>query len=341
MAGAFVDGYQGETMSGQPLTPYLKVASTAKHYALNNVEDTRHSGSSNTTDANIRDYYTAQFSSLVENAHVSGIMTSYNAVNGTPSPANTYTANELLQRTYGFGGYTTSDCGAVGDIYSLGQPRLGPARLDHQHHRRHHHVDEHGDRAADQRRRPARRPIALRAGTDLNCTGGRIHAGQHPGRDQRGHPVRRGHRQRPGAPVHDPDADRRVRPGGKVAYTKITKSVDPEPGAPGAGREGRRQRPRAAQERQRRGLRPPLLPATPSKLNKVVIVGNLANTVTLGGYSGDPALQVNAVQGITAAVKAANPAASVTFDACGTSTTATAPAACSARPRPTSRPPTW
>jgi hypothetical protein len=63
----------------------------------------------------------------------------------------------------------------------------------------------------------------------------------------------------------------------------------------------------------------------------VVIVGNLAGTVTLGGYSGEPSLQVNAVQGITSAVKAANPNASVTFDACGTSTTATAPAACSAQ----------
>ena len=61
MAGAFVDGYQGETMSGQPMTPYLKVAATAKHFALNNNENNRHADSSNTTDANIRDYYTAQF----------------------------------------------------------------------------------------------------------------------------------------------------------------------------------------------------------------------------------------------------------------------------------------
>src|SRR5205807_7122417 len=118
MAGAFVKGYQGETMSGRPMTPYLKVAATAKHYALNDNENNRHADSANTTDANIRDYYTAQFGSLAENAHVAGIMTSYNAINGTPSPADTYTANELLQRTYGLNGYTTSDCGAVGDVYS-------------------------------------------------------------------------------------------------------------------------------------------------------------------------------------------------------------------------------
>ena len=44
MADAFVDGYQGETMSGQQMTPYLKVAATAKHFALNNVEDNRNVG---------------------------------------------------------------------------------------------------------------------------------------------------------------------------------------------------------------------------------------------------------------------------------------------------------
>jgi beta-glucosidase len=126
IAGAFVNGYQGQSMSGSSETGYLKVASTAKHYALNNVDNTRDRDSSNATDANIRDYYTAQFRDLIENAHVSGLMTSYNAVNGTPSPANTYTANELAQRTYGFGGYVTSDCGAVGDVYNSGAHNWAP-----------------------------------------------------------------------------------------------------------------------------------------------------------------------------------------------------------------------
>ena len=99
MAGAFVNGYQGETQTGQPTTPYLKVAATAKHYALNDEENNRHADSSDATEADIRDYYTAQFRSLVENAHVSGLMTSYNAINGTPSPADTYTADAVAQRT--------------------------------------------------------------------------------------------------------------------------------------------------------------------------------------------------------------------------------------------------
>src|SRR5919201_6656644 len=107
MAGAFVNGYQGETPSGRPMTPYLKVAATAKHYALNDVENNRHADSSDTTEANLRNYYTAQFRDLIQKAHVSGLMTSYNAINGTPAPADTYKANELEQRTFGFNGYTT------------------------------------------------------------------------------------------------------------------------------------------------------------------------------------------------------------------------------------------
>jgi beta-glucosidase len=99
MSDAYVDGYQGQTMSGRPMTAFLKVAATAKHYALNNVEDDRTSDSSDITDADIRDYYTAPFASLTRDAHVAGLMTSYNAINGTPSVADTYTTNELSQRT--------------------------------------------------------------------------------------------------------------------------------------------------------------------------------------------------------------------------------------------------
>ena len=57
------------------------------------------------SDADIRNYYTKQFSDLIQNDHVAGLMTSYNAINGTPGAVNTYTVNDLAQRTYGFSGY--------------------------------------------------------------------------------------------------------------------------------------------------------------------------------------------------------------------------------------------
>jgi uncharacterized repeat protein (TIGR01451 family) len=325
MAGAFVDGYQGQTLTGKQTTPYLKVAATAKHYALNNVENTRHSGSSDTTDANIRDYYTAQFRDLIENSHVSGIMNSYNAVNGTPSPADTYTANELQQRTYGFNGYTTSDCGAVTDVYASGSHDWAPPGWTTNGTTwTNTATGQHIDAAA------GGQAYALRAGTQLNCTGGEytlsnIQQAINAGILSQGvidDALVRLFTLRMETGEFDPAA--------QVAYTKITKAAIQSPAHQSLAEQVAAQDLVLLRNDNVTGTTAPLLPADPAKLNNVVILGNLANTVTLGGYSGEPSLQVSAVQGITSEIHAVNPAATVTFDACGTSTTATTPAACGA-----------
>jgi len=325
MADAFVDGYQGETITGQSQTPYLKVAATAKHYALNNVEDSRHTGSSNTTDANIRDYYTKQFASLVQNAHVSGIMTSYNAVNGTPSPADTYTVDELLQATYGFAGYTTSDCGAIGDVYSSSSHDWAPPGWTSNGTTWTNTTSGQQISAA-----AGGQAFAIRAGTQLNCSGGElttqnISAAIDLGLLSTG--------------VIDSALTRlfttrmetgEFDPASKVGYTSISKSEIQSPAHQALAETIAANDITLLQNNNVAGTSSKLLPVNAAELSNVVVVGDLADTVTLGGYSGDPTLQVNAVQGITAEVKAANPAATVTFDACGTSTTATTPAACSA-----------
>jgi beta-glucosidase len=331
MSDSFVEGYQGETMSGKLTTPYLKVASTAKHFALNNEEDDRTSGSSDTTDANIRDYYTKQFQSLVENAHVAGIMTSYNAINGTPSPADTYTTNELLERTYGFDGYTTSDCDAVATAFQEppgGHAWAAPGWTS---------SDSNGQIIWTNNTTGATIPAAagaeayaLRAGTQLDCTGDEptvtnIEDAINAGLLSVG--------------VLDSDLTQlftmrmetgEFDPSSKVAYTKITKSQIQSPAHQALAEKVAANDLVLLKNDDVTGTSQPLLPADPAKLANVVIVGDMANTVTLGDYSGDPSLQVNAVQGITTAVRAANPDAQVTFDSCGTSTTATAPADCSA-----------
>ncbi|WP_206319085.1 glycoside hydrolase family 3 C-terminal domain-containing protein [Actinacidiphila epipremni] len=325
MAGAFVNGYQGRTIDGRQTTPYLKVAATAKHYALNNDENARHTQSANTTDANIRDYYTKQFASLVQDAHVSGVMTAYNAVNGTPAPANTYTVGELLQATYGFGGYTTSDCGAVGDVYSSGAHDWAPPGWTTN--------GTTWTQEATGKQVPAAaggQAYALRAGTQLNCAGGELTTANIDAAISLGLLT-------PG--VIDGALTKlfTVRmqtgefdPASKVAYTKITKAQIESPAHQALAAKVAAQDLVLLQNDDVKGTSAPLLPANPAKLRSVVILGNLANTTTLGGYSGRPTLTVNAVQGITAAVHAADPAATVTFDACGTSTGATTPAACSA-----------
>ncbi|HTI25697.1 MAG TPA: glycoside hydrolase family 3 C-terminal domain-containing protein, partial [Kutzneria sp.] len=120
-------------------------------------------------------------------------------------------------------------------------------------------------------------------------------------------------------------------PPNKVAYTHITKAQIQSPAHQALAEKVAANSLVLLKNDPLPGASETLLPANPAALKNVVIVGNIANTVTLGGYSGDPTLRVNAVQGITAAVKAADPDATVTFDACATSTTATAPAACSAQ----------
>jgi beta-glucosidase-like glycosyl hydrolase len=334
MAGAFVDGYQGQTITGQPMTRFLKVAATAKHYALNNVEDNRMAISSNTGDANIRDYYTAPFRDLVENAHVAGLMTSYNAINGTPAVADTYTVSELAQRTYGFTGYITSDCGAIGTTYQnppSGHDWAPPGWT----------TNNGGATAVWTNTRTGRKvsgaaggqAYAVRAGTELNCQGT-----QYTSTNIRG-AIRAGILDRG---VLD-DALTHVftirmetgefTPPQYIPYTKITKAVIQSHAHQALAEKAAANDLVLLHNGNISGTSGPLLPADPAKLKKVVIVGDLADTVTLGGYSGDPKLQVNAMQGITAAVKAASRRASVVFDSCHTSTIATAPADCSAATR--------
>ena len=334
MAGAYVDGYQGQTITGQPMTRFLKVAATAKHYALNDVEDNRMAISSNTDDANIRDYYTAQFRNLAEDAHVAGLMTSYNAINGTPAVADTYTVSELAQRTYGFSGYTTSDCGAIGTTYQnppSGHDWAPPGW-----------TTNHGGASAVWTNTKTGQKIsgaaggqayAVRAGTELNCLGtqytpANIKEAIRAGILDRG--------------VLD-DALTHVftirmetgefNPPQYVPYTKITKAVIQSRAHQALAENVAANDLVLLHNGNVPGTSKPLLPADPAKLKKVVIVGNLAGTVTLGGYSGDPKRQVSAVRGITAAVKAASPRASVVFDSCHTATTTTARADCSATTR--------
>ena len=118
MAGAFVDGYQGETMSGQPMTPYLKVAATAKHYALNNVDDTRRLRQ---LERHGREHPRLLHQAVpVPGGELARVRRHDLVQRGQRHAA----AGQHLhgQRAAGqhlrVRGYTTSDCGAIGDIYT-------------------------------------------------------------------------------------------------------------------------------------------------------------------------------------------------------------------------------
>jgi beta-glucosidase len=324
MAGAFVNGYQGNTISGQPMNNYLKVASTAKHYALNNVESNRLTGDSVATDANIRDYYTKQFQTLIENDHVAGLMTSYNAINGTPGAVNTYTVNELAQRTYGFGGYVTSDCDAIDtawDNHNWAAPGWTSSVVNGQKI-----WTKNSDSSVTIPAAAGGLAYALRAGTQLECTGDsatlpNVQAAINAGILSVGvidNDLVKLFTMRMSTGEFDPPAAN--------PYTQIAKSVIESPAHQQLARQVADNDLVLLQNNAPAGGSAPLLPADPSKLNNVVILGDLANTVSLGGYSGRPDYTTNAVQGITNAVKAANPNATITFDAAGTSSTSSSPA---------------
>jgi hypothetical protein len=75
------------------------------------------------------------------------------------------------------------------------------------------------------------------------------------------------------------------------------------------------------QNRRPKRAKRPLLPVDPRKVKRVAVLGDQANKVFLGQYSGNPHEAINLLEGIRKVV----PRARVTFDAANTSTTATEP----------------
>jgi len=110
MGLAFVRGLQGNEPGA------LKVAAVVKHFAANNVEDTRHTGSSKVTDRDLRDYYLPQFKAAVVEGRAAGVMCAYNALNGVPCCANRRLLTDVLRGEWGFEGFVVTDCGAIGDL---------------------------------------------------------------------------------------------------------------------------------------------------------------------------------------------------------------------------------
>ena len=116
LASQYVDGLQGENQQGQlpaSANGYYQAIATLKHYAANNSEVNRLNGNSVMTQKQLREYYTAQFASIIAQSHPGSIMSSYNEVNGTPSAASVQLTDTLARETFGFNGYFTSDCDAV------------------------------------------------------------------------------------------------------------------------------------------------------------------------------------------------------------------------------------
>ena len=107
MGVAYVRGLQGDNIA------HLKVASTVKHFAINNVETGRQHLSAQVDERNMFEYWLAHWRMVFTEAHPQSVMSSYNAINGTPNAVNHYLLTDILRAKWGFDGFVTDDLGAV------------------------------------------------------------------------------------------------------------------------------------------------------------------------------------------------------------------------------------
>jgi beta-glucosidase len=119
LASQYVDGLQGQTQQGvlpASANGYYKALATLKHYAANNSEVNRRTGTSDMDQRTLREYYTKQFEDIIQQSNPASIMSAYNRVNGVPAAANVQLMDTLARETFGFRGYFTSDCDAIYEI---------------------------------------------------------------------------------------------------------------------------------------------------------------------------------------------------------------------------------
>src|SRR5215471_6714627 len=107
IAVAYVQGLQGSNPK------YLKVASTLKHFAVNNVETDRHSLSATVPERILMEYWLPHWKAAIVEGHAQSVMASYNQLNGVPNIANPYLLTDVLRGLWNFDGFVVSDLGGV------------------------------------------------------------------------------------------------------------------------------------------------------------------------------------------------------------------------------------
>jgi beta-glucosidase len=137
MGVALVEGLQGDDQK------YLKVAATAKHYAVHSgPEAERHHFDAVVSPRDLRETYLPAFEALVREAKVEAVMGAYNRTNGEPCCASQTLLADILRDEWDFDGHVVSDCWAIRDIWE------------------HHKVAASPEEGVS---------MAVRAGCDLNC----------------------------------------------------------------------------------------------------------------------------------------------------------------------------
>lgn len=107
---SYIKGLQGE----HPY--YLKAIASPKHFAVHSgPESKRHTMNMTTSQRDFWEFYLEPFRAAIQEGKSHSIMASYTAYNKVPASVNPFLLTEILRDTWGFDGFTVSDCGAVGD----------------------------------------------------------------------------------------------------------------------------------------------------------------------------------------------------------------------------------
>ena len=110
---AFVKGLQGNDPK------YLKVISTAKHFAVHSgPEPLRHKFDAWCSEQDLYETYLPAFEALIREGKAYSVMGAYNRVYNVPCCASDLLLDEILRKKWGFQGYVVSDCGAIWDMYN-------------------------------------------------------------------------------------------------------------------------------------------------------------------------------------------------------------------------------
>jgi beta-glucosidase len=260
MGVEFVKGLQGDDPR------YVKVGATAKHYAVHSgPEATRHFFDVHPSERDLYETYLPAFRALVQEAHVTSVMTAYNRVNGDSATASPRLMRDILRNDWGFDGYIVSDCDSVEDIF------------------KEHKIVATAEEAS---------ALALKSGLDLDC--GKTYAAL-AGAVRQGLVTE--------AQI-DVSARRlmaaRIRlgmfdPPEKVKYAQTPYSVNQ---APAHGRLARRAAQSSIVLLKNEGVLP-----IPRAVGTIAVIGPTADEIMslLGNYYGTPAAPVTVLQGIRAA----------------------------------------
>lgn len=108
-------------LAGQMGAAYVKglqskgVAACAKHFACNDQETRRSSGSSQVDERTLHEIYLPAFENVVKEGKTRSIMCAYNAINGTYCAENKMLLNDILRDEWGYEGFVVTDWGAIKD----------------------------------------------------------------------------------------------------------------------------------------------------------------------------------------------------------------------------------